>query len=62
MSWAQYLEALNGSIDTMTNTGFRLCEQGIVTSWGSMHTMTSKSLIRMEFIQNLYGKVTPIAL
>ena len=31
MSWTQYLEALNGSIDTATNTGFRLYEQGSVT-------------------------------
>ena len=25
------LEAINGSIDTATNMGFRLCEQGIIT-------------------------------
>ena len=31
MSWERYLEALNRSIDTATNTGFRLYEQGIGT-------------------------------
>ena len=41
MSWERYLEALNGSMDTVMNTGFRLYEQGIVTSWDSVHTMTS---------------------
>ena len=31
MSWAQYLEALNRSVDRVTNTGFWFYEQGIVT-------------------------------
>ena len=31
MSWPQYPEVLNGSIDTAMNMGFWLCEQGIVT-------------------------------
>ena len=31
MSWKRYLEELNGSVDTVTNMGFRLYEQGIMT-------------------------------
>ena len=31
MGWDRYLEALHGSIDTATNTGFRVWDQGVVT-------------------------------
>ena len=31
MTWNRYMEALNGSIDKVKNTGFRVHDQGIVT-------------------------------
>ena len=31
MSWERYVEALNGSINSVKNTGFRLYIKGIVT-------------------------------
>ena len=54
MSWQRYLEAPNGSIDTATNTGFWVCEQGIKTCTEDLGLSAYKQRsIPMEFIQIL---------
>ena len=60
MSWERYLEVLNGSIDTMTNMGFRLYEQGIVTythdKFG-LSTYYDKQIIDLDAIHTKPSKV-----
>ena len=61
MYWARYLEAFDGSIDRVTNTGFRLYEQGFLTYTQDKLGLSSyKQIIDPDAIHmNLYGEATP---